>query len=336
MRANVLTFIGVMATAAAAGCNGSMPMSNSDGGTMVLPDGAMTGGGTCAAPIDLATAGTTEGMSVTYQGTTDGRADELHPYGGCVMNDAAEAVFRYRVPANVQALRISTAGSAFDTVVYVRSNCSQAMGGMDLVCNNDSFDDAPHSTLFLTNLIEGQVVFIVVDGNRDTMDAPSSGAFVLTVTQVAFGTQGNPCQPEMEGSSAPRCEGALRCSEGGGADGSAICVPTVATGARCDQRGFENTCVEGARCVSDPSPPDGGAAKAVCATPGTTAGAACRDAEPRCNGPLVCGTGDAPMCVRVMTTGEPCDMTGATNQCPNGQVCSPIGGSSGPAICHAR
>ena len=101
------------------------------------------GAGTCNSPIDLAAAGTATGTDVVYRGTTVGRADSLHPYEGCVMRDAEEAVLRYRVPSGVQGLMVTTEGSAFDTAVYARTACSQAAGGADLACNNDSYDHAP-------------------------------------------------------------------------------------------------------------------------------------------------------------------------------------------------
>lgn len=290
------------------------------------------GDGTCASPVDLATAGTMSGADLVYRGTTAGHADMLHPYEGCVMTDAAEVVMRYRVPAGVQALKVTSEGSAYDTVVYVRSACSQSDAGTDIACNNDSYDHAPQSTVYVTNAIEGQVLFLVVDGNR-TEDSVSSGAFTLTVHPVTFGASGMPCRAVTDPPTA-RCDGALRCSEGGGADGTALCVPTAANGAACDPRLFNNICLEGSTCVTDPAPPEGMMATSVCALPGTRRGAPCRAAEPRCDAPYACGAGESPTCVPVLSTGIACDMTGEGNRCAAGLTCSPLG-DGGMPICHS-
>lgn len=292
------------------------------------------GAGVCASPHDLAAEGAREGNALVFRGSTAGMADALHPYGECIEHDGAEAVFSYRVPAGVRALQVSTEGSEFDTAVYVRGNCSQASGGADLACNNDSYEHAPASLLYVTNLIEGAVIFIVVDANVvDGGEHPSQGRYVLTVREVPLGAQGMPCRPEDETSRAPRCDGALRCSGGAGADGSALCVPTVAATQPCDPRGYDNTCVENAWCVTDPSPPEGAMPAPTCATAGSRAGAPCREAEPRCDGALVCGAGENPVCVRVIGLGMGCDPTGAANQCSPALRCSPLGDAGGP-ICH--
>ena len=151
------------------------------------------------------------GLPVQVLGVT--RLDDLI----VLQLDAEEAVLRYRVPSGVQGLMVTTEGSAFDTAVYARTACSQAAGGADLACNNDSYDHAPQSTIYLTNVIEGQELFLVVDGNA-AMDTTSRGAFTLTVRQVAFGAMGTPCNRVTDPPTA-RCTGALRCSEGGAADG---------------------------------------------------------------------------------------------------------------------
>lgn len=338
--------IGLLAAAlAATGCgssgnNNTVPPADAGGGdgggrdVVIVPQDVPGGGGTCAQPYDLQAVGTREGAATTFRGSTAGMGDALHPYGECVARDAVEAVFSYRVPAGVQALQVSTAGSAYDTAVYVRTNCSQAPGSNDMACNNDSYDDAPQSLLYVTNLIEGQVLFVVVDGNAaEGAKSPAQGSFVLTVREVPLGAMGMPCRPEVDGSAAPRCDAPLRCSGGAGADGTALCVPTVTAGSACDLRGNANTCEEGATCVMDPTPPEGSMPAPMCATAGTRAGAPCRANAPRCDGALVCGSGDNPACVRVIGLGMGCDPAGAANQCATGLSCSPLGDAGGP-ICH--
>jgi hypothetical protein len=332
----------------ASGDSGTPPPGGDAGSTDDAAGGNDGGGGgpgdgmgTCDTPIELATAGMHSGNAVTYMGSTDGAANNLHPYGGCVMNDGPERVFHFVVPAGTQALKLSTDGSAFNTVLYARTTCDQSsdMMAADLACNDDDFDHAPQSTLFLTGLMDNQDLFIVVDGNAsmDAMGDPS-GAFTLSVAAVTLGSMGNPCRPEMDAMGMPvanRCDGGTACSVGGGApDGTAICVPPVAVGQACDTRAYTNTCTGDAICATDPSPPDGTMPMATCATPGTAAGTPCRMAEPRCNAPLVCGAGDAPMCVRELMPGADCDPMGTTNHCPAGTSCVMMDGGQATCTMH--
>lgn len=203
--------------------------------------------GTCADPIEIRRDGVFfgSGNATFWRGTTEGMPNALHPRGRCVANDSREVVFRYVVPQGVQAVEVSTEGSRMDTVVYARTSCEQSSGDYDLVCNDNSYENAPQSKIFLTNLTPGQSVFLVVDGNADSEQ--STGSFVLSVRDVPYGESGFPCHAERP--NAARCSLRLRCSEGGSADGSDICAPTVVTGRGCDPRGFSNVCSEGDSCV---------------------------------------------------------------------------------------
>jgi hypothetical protein len=224
----------------------------------------------------------------------------------------------------VQALKVTTDGSMFNTVLYARATCDQPADGASLACNDDDYDHAPASTIYLTSVMSGQQLYLVVDGNAaGGMDVPSSGEFTLTVSAVTLGAAGAPCRPMADGSMAPRCDGNVLCSAyGGAADGTPLCVPGVANNAACDTRGFTNTCSDAnATCVSDPSPADGAMPMAVCSLAGAHVGAPCRMTDPRCDGGAVCGTGENPVCVRVVTASDPCDPTGATNSCPSGMTC---------------
>lgn len=288
------------------------------------PDAPSVGGaGTCASPIDLGAEGVTLGGDLVYRGTTVGMGDALQPYEGCVARDAAEVVLSYRVPPGSGALMLTTEGSMYDTVLYVRVACSQAAGGVDTSCNNDSYDDAPRSTLYVTNALEGQTLFIVVDGNTD-METTPAGPFVLTLRRVPFGAMGAPCRPITKPATA-RCEGTLLCSEGGAADGTALCVPAVATNGVCDPRGFNNLCLSGSTCVTEAETPKGMKPVSLCSLPGTRRGAPCRTAEPRCDGAFACSTADPGACVPVLSVGINCDPTGEANRCGPGMTCSPLG-----------
>ncbi len=153
-------------------------------------------------------------------------------------------------------------------------------------------------------MIEGQVLFLVVDGNA-AMDTTSSEAFTLTVRQVAFGAMGTPCNR----------------------------VPTVPSLGACDPRQFTNLCAEGTSCITDLEPPEGMPASSVCSLPGTRRNAPCRATEPRCDAPTACSAGDSPRCVPVIGTGMMCDPTSEGNRCGSGETCSPLA-AGGVPICH--
>lgn len=303
-----------------------------DVGTPTTDGGTAPGAGTCASPVHLDTEGTLVGTDLVYRGLTTGMTNVLHPYEGCVAHDAVETVISYRIPAGVGALMFTTEGSTFDTVLYVRNACSQAVGGTDTACNNDSYDHSPQSTVYVTNAIEGQTIYLVVDGNTEEGTTPN-GSFVLTARRVPFGGMGAPCRPVTEPATA-RCDGALRCSEGGAADGTALCVPAAATNATCDPRGFTNLCLDGVTCVTEAEPPEGTAAMSLCSLPGSRRGAPCRTAEPRCDGALACSSADPGTCVPVLSIGLPCDPTGEGNRCGPGMTCSALG-DGGMPLCHS-
>jgi hypothetical protein len=302
-----------------------------DVGEPAVDVGTPGGAGTCASPIVLAAEGTVVGGDLVLRGLTTGMPDELHPYEGCLAHDASEVVVSYRIPAGTGALMLTTEGSTYDTSLYVRTACSQAAGGADLACNNDSYDHAPQSTVYLTNVLEGQTVFIVIDGNA-AMDTVPTGSFVLTVRRVPFGGAGAPCHPVTE-PVTPRCTAPLRCSEGGGADGTALCLPVLATNAPCDVRSFTNICAEGVTCVTDPAPAEGVPPASLCTLPGVRPGAPCRAVAPRCDGAYACSAADPPTCVPLLSTGIGCDPAGEGNRCGAGLTCSPLGDGGAP-ICH--
>jgi len=111
-----------------------------------------------------------EGLLVT--GTTEGAADnydvecETLPLG----YGAPERVYRIiaRGPISCSA---STGGSAFDTVLYVRSYCE----GGEIACNDDAEGAVDLTSYLFFDLAVGDVVFLVVDGYAEG----SEGAFEL-------------------------------------------------------------------------------------------------------------------------------------------------------------
>ena len=111
-------------------------------------------------------------LPVSVSGSTAGAANlaggaSCGGYGG---SNAPDASFLYTAPVS-GSYTIDTAGSAFDTVLYVRSTtCS----GAELACNDDS-GGTRQSRVTLT-LAAGQRIVIVVDGY-----GAASGSFNLHI-----------------------------------------------------------------------------------------------------------------------------------------------------------
>ncbi len=308
----------LLAAVLACGCG-----SDAGAPRAATPPGGVPGGpGTCANPIRLETAATHQGTSLIYEGTTEGFGNVLHPYDETPSTDSSEVVLEFRVPAGMTNVKITTEGSAFDTILYVRETCAQRAGGGDLALGDytptaDPDMDADYATLYLTGQMPGQVRYLVVDGRA--MADPPAGRFRLTISPFTPGAMGEPCADDGEGHT--NCEGRdMRCSPAN------RCVPTVATGERCDERGINNTCLAEALCVSDPGPSVGEAMPATCAAAGTRPGARCRDGATRCDSPYVCNDArEEPFCIRLVGAGEPCDPMGMTNRCMTGLRCVATG-----------
>ena len=135
------------------------------------------------APVDVPVAcapivlGSAVGAGVA-RGTTLGRTSQLSttgcgvPMGGTVGGDQApEAVFRWTAPS-AGSWSFDTVGSAFDTLLYVRTGGCQ---GAELACNDDQSMTVGPSRVALT-LAAGQEVIIVLDGF-----GTQAGAYALNV-----------------------------------------------------------------------------------------------------------------------------------------------------------
>jgi hypothetical protein len=114
-------------------------------------------------------------VPTSYSGSTVG-AQNLVGGASCGAggNNAPDASFRFTAPAG-GTYQIDTAGSAFDTVLYVRNaTCS----GEQLACNDDA--NGTVQSLVSVSLNAGQTVVVVVDGY-----GTRSGAFTLTIRRPA-------------------------------------------------------------------------------------------------------------------------------------------------------
>jgi hypothetical protein len=291
-----------------------------------------------------------EGRTWRVRVETRGRRNDLHV--DCVDRDSSEAVLRYQVPpreadgTEVRAIRVSTIAPAtlFDTVLAVRNDCGPEY--RDYSCNNDGFEDdgreTRRSTVYFTDLEPEQYVFIILDG----YDGSAGLAEISVVEFTDVGVQGAPCGPippqlardplgPLDGSRCPHA--GLQCRPGAAADGTDLCLPLLPLGAPCDAEERRNVCeppqTRGVVCAQNPMD----RTQAVCALPGTAAGATCNRNEPRCGGRLACSPGSGfnnrDVCVPVRSDGASCDPApvGFTNRCDAGLTCcgdSPDAGAS--------
>lgn len=134
----------------------------------------------------------------TLDGTTDGLTSATS--GTCGGGSAGEQVFLLTV-YELSDVTITTdlAGTAFDTAVYVRSDCLNL--GSQLACEGAG---AAGDTLTLTSLPPG-TYFVFVDGV-----AGASGAFQIQATVTAILPAGSPCDPT---GTENRCEDGTICED---------------------------------------------------------------------------------------------------------------------------
>jgi hypothetical protein len=109
-----------------------------------------------------------EGVPSQVMGTTSGFNNDHS--GSCSFNPAPEREWWWRAPATGHYV-ISTAGSAFDTLLYVRDG---GCDGEELACNDDFID---LSSQVEVDLFAGQTISIFADGFS------GAGSFVLTITE---------------------------------------------------------------------------------------------------------------------------------------------------------
>ena len=161
-----------------------------DGNTMAL-DGCSPdciSEGTCAMPVDLATAGTTEtDGSITLTARTISAGDHGSATT-CGASGGHDLVISY-TPSGDGILYVTTDDplTDFDTVLHVRTTCGD--DATQLACDDDS-GGSLRSTV-RTRVTGGTPLFIFADGFDDT----ESGIFRLTVRLVPVLAAGATCDP---------------------------------------------------------------------------------------------------------------------------------------------
>jgi len=129
----------------------------------------------------------------------------------CRTNDAPEAVHLVTLRRRYAALRASTQGSAFDTVLSIRQACDDLAS--EVACNDDARSNERTSVAAYEAPEVGDY-FVIVDGFRD-----AQGAYTLTL--AAEVNDDEPCPPEG---------GLETCRLG------SVCVEGVCTRAACSNR----------------------------------------------------------------------------------------------------
>ncbi len=109
------------------------------------------------------------GVPSQAMGTTNGSNNDY--IGTCAFNPAPEREFWWTAPATGN-YTISTAGSTYDSLIYVRNG---GCDGVELGCNDDW--EGSLSAQLDVGLIAGQTISIFVDGYN------GPGSFDLTITQ---------------------------------------------------------------------------------------------------------------------------------------------------------
>jgi hypothetical protein len=112
----------------------------------------------CAAALPAVGAG-------PFVGTTVGGGNLHDP--SCLASNSPEAIYAFVSPVN-GTFRASTAGSAFDTGLYVLEGCAE-----EVACNDDSVG---LTSAVSFDAVAGQVYYLVVDGYNN-----ASGAYQLTI-----------------------------------------------------------------------------------------------------------------------------------------------------------
>ena len=113
-------------------------------------------------------------LPVATSGSTAGSGNDHN--GTCSVNNAPEREFHW-VPPMTGTVRISTEGSNYDTLIYVREGGCE---GQEIACVDDTFVE---DTWFLWSAIDvdvtqGETISIFIDGYN------GSGAFDLSITPI--------------------------------------------------------------------------------------------------------------------------------------------------------
>ncbi|MCA9524681.1 MAG: hypothetical protein KC549_00095, partial [Myxococcales bacterium] len=261
------------------------------------------------------------GLGEVQTGVSEGAGRFEGSCGGG--GESAEIVFAFTLEASTLAC-LSTAGSRFDTVLYVRAgDCTDAAA--EIACNDESMRAPGGASEIEGRFDAGVTYYVFLDRFDDGQNAPAD--FRLDLLEGPCG-QGPPCEvdAQCDGRCGPagRCVGCLadadcavgRCDPGGRcaaclADADCAEGDTCADGS-CTRDGVPD-CVEACQVVLDCFDP--GAPPEACE-------AGCRaESTPE---DRLCVT-SAPSCEAVSACFEPADRCDGV-VCDDGLVCTPATG----------
>ncbi|MCP4445174.1 MAG: hypothetical protein GY811_07520 [Myxococcales bacterium] len=138
--------------------------------------------------------------SVT-SGTTTGATDDFTPT--CqISSTAPEVAHEFSFPGELDSLSVTTNGTMYDTVLYIRPAACVAT---DLECDDDD-GDGLQSLIDLTNVPSG-LYFIFVDAY-----STYSGPYTLTITGVI--KSGEACDPDQITAGVLTCASGTTCTTG--------------------------------------------------------------------------------------------------------------------------
>ena len=175
------------------------------------PD-AMVGGDTCAGELDsIVDVSHSGGL---YTGTTSGKSDDETPL--CATSTAPDVVHRFVLPGQTH-LHVSTCGSNWDTVVYVKTACDDVAG--EVGCNDDDPGRCGGEIFLVQSTVEVDLgpgtYFVIVDGY-----STGSGDYTLSITGTI--ADGAPCDPEQVTSGFLECGPGRSCTSAG-SGGADVC-----------------------------------------------------------------------------------------------------------------
>ncbi len=156
--ADALTTCTVGSCTGAASCSAGCVVGECNLGAAPVND-------TCAGATSIALPGG------TFTGSTCPAASDYNPGGGCGVTDAKDVVYHIALSQRSRVVA-STVGSAFDTVLYVRS--TDCAGGAQVACDNDGGGGGASR---IDTTLDAGVYYLFLDG-----DGPAqAGAFSLNV-----------------------------------------------------------------------------------------------------------------------------------------------------------
>jgi hypothetical protein len=223
----------LLALSIAAVCGCGDDAAGRDGGDGPVDGRADAGDATADAPpptcddpeiVDLDRLAAEDGgvTSAEYHGDTRGHASQLEPPPACTSGagGAPEVAHRFTVPVGGRfRVTASTAEDgtdpSFDTVVYLRTACSDASS--TVACNDDAAEPGalPLASRASAEVAGATPLYVIVDG----LDQFAAGVYALLVRAIPALAPGSPCDPTGERNA---CQQPDICTA---AQGSPVCAP---------------------------------------------------------------------------------------------------------------